>query len=396
MQRGLAAALLALLLLALGATAAGAHANVIATEPQQSARYPKNAPPKSIGVIFDQPVNAKANAITVYDGAGRAMPGTLRKQTAKVRIDYDVAKLPEGSFVAIWSVVSNDGHPEHGAITFTVGAGGTSLADISGLLAKASSGRAMGIANGIDRAVAFIACLVLVGGVVFVRWRWPDALARRDITNALLTVASVGVVATLLSIPLQAGYITAGGGVSTLWNDSAVGDVVSARFGHAALVRVALFAILGMLVLVRAHGAAGTAATVGAVVAGLGIFAAYAYAGHGDTGRWPALGFSTDVAHLAGAALWLGGLVVLVVALRDRASTAMPSTTTATRRFSKLALPAVAVIVLSGVIQGWRQVATWDALWHTSYARLLILKVLVVLAIVIVATEFGRRFAFSR
>jgi putative copper export protein len=44
------------------------------------------------------------------------------------------------------------------------------------------------------------------------------------------------------------------------------------------------------------------------------------------------------------------------------------------------------VVVVSGAIQGWRQIDTWWALWHTSYARLLVVKVLLVLAIVIVAS----------
>lgn len=384
LQRGLAAALLALLLLALGATAASAHANLIASSPSQSAQFAKDAPPKNVTITFDEAVKAKPGAIKVYDGAGRSVPATLRATALSKRVTADVAKLPEGSYVAVWSVESLEGHPQHGAFTFTVGAGGTSVADINALLARSSSSPGMGIAYGIDRAVAFVAALVLVGGVVFVRWRWKDGIARSDVRRTLLTVAGIGAIATLFSIPLQAGYTTAGSGVSTFWDGSALGDVVSARVGHAALVRAGLFVLLGLLVLVRARGRAGVAATVAAVLVGLGVFATYAYAGHADMGRWPALGFATDVVHLAGAALWLGGLTVLVVALRDRAT--MSSTATGARRFSNLALPAIAVVVLSGVVQGWRQIETWNALWHTSYSRLLVLKVLVVLAIVIVAS----------
>ena len=53
---------------------------------------------------------------------------------------------------------------------------------------------------------------------------------------------------------------------------------------------------------------------------------------------------------------------------------------------ARLALPAVALLVISGTLQGWRQIGTWSGLWHTSYGRLLIIKVLVVLAIVALAS----------
>jgi hypothetical protein len=54
-------------------------------------------------------------------------------------------------------------------------------------------------------------------------------------------------------------------------------------------------------------------------------------------------------------------------------------------RFSQVAFYAVVVIVTSGVIQGWRQVGTYDALFETAYGRLLVFKVL------LVAGDAGRR-----
>jgi copper transport protein len=44
-------------------------------------------------------------------------------------------------------------------------------------------------------------------------------------------------------------------------------------------------------------------------------------------------------------------------------------------RFSDVAFGAVMVIVVSGVVQAWRQLGSWDALMDTSYGRLLLVKV---------------------
>ena len=117
---------------------------------------------------------------------------------------------------------------------------------------------------------------------------------------------------------------------------------------------------------------------------GLGVAATFAYAGHGFTGRWPVVGFALDTAHVTAASIWLGGLVLLAVAVRRH--TDARDSARALGRFSRIALPAIAVVVLSGVLQGWRQIGTWSAFWHTSYGRLLLIKVLVVVAIVIVAS----------
>jgi copper transport protein len=38
------------------------------------------------------------------------------------------------------------------------------------------------------------------------------------------------------------------------------------------------------------------------------------------------------------------------------------------------------------VVQGWRQLETWSAIWDTDYGRILFAKVLVVASIVIVAS----------
>ena len=51
-----------------------------------------------------------------------------------------------------------------------------------------------------------------------------------------------------------------------------------------------------------------------------------------------------------------------------------------------MALPTIGLLVLSGVIQGWRQVGSWSALVHTTYGHLLTVKVLLVIAVVILAS----------
>jgi len=373
------AALVGVTFLVASASAAAAHAELEATTPAQSARFAADAPPRAVSLRFSEAVTVTEKSILVYDGSGDALPMRTPKGTRKAAL-VEVglpSTIAEGTYVVVWHVVSEgDGHPEHGAFTFTVGNGGATQADIGSLLASQSSGPLVGTLFGVARAVAFIGALVLAGGLLFLSWRWRNALGWRSVRGLVVDVGIAGFVATLASVPLQAAYSTGDRGALT--DASAIGDVLSARFGRAAIVRAVV--ILVLVVLARR----GWVRTIPVAVLGAVALGTFAYAGHGSTGPWAAGAFVLDVAHLGAAALWLGGLVTLVAALvarRDPAEVRL-----AAARFSRVALPAVAVVVVSGAIQGWRQVHGWSALWHTEYARLLVVKVLVVAGIVVLAS----------
>jgi copper transport protein len=55
------------------------------------------------------------------------------------------------------------------------------------------------------------------------------------------------------------------------------------------------------------------------------------------------------------------------------------------KRFSRLALMAVAVLVATGLYQAWREVGSVSALMDTAYGRLLLAKVVVLLCVIGVA-----------
>lgn len=371
--------------LGFSATAASAHATLLSSDPAQSSVYPAGLPPHAVTLTFDERVRAQRGSVAVYDARGVAVPvvapsGSVDSRQIRVQLPH----LGTGTFVVVWRIVSDDGHPEQGDFSFSVGRGGAA-ADAGKLLAARSSGRATGLAYGIDRGLVYLCCLVFLGGLMFVRLVWPEAAGRREIRRLLLASGLVAVAATLVSIPLAAAYT--GQGASA---------VIESRIGVAALVRAGLVltAVALLVVTTRSARRAVWYLVNGAfVLAAVGAWVTFAYAGHGDTGRWPGLGVAADLAHLGAASLWLGGVVALAVTLRDRLRSG--EVTTGASRFSKVALPAIGVVVLSGVIQGWRQIGSWAGLWQTTYARLLITKVLIVVALVIVASA-ARGFVRSR
>jgi len=84
--------------------------------------------------------------------------------------------------------------------------------------------------------------------------------------------------------------------------------------------------------------------------------------------------------HVAGAGLWMGTLAVLLVLLgaigrgaRDAAAR-REVVALMFARFSSLAVGAVGVMAVSGVVAGGLHLGEWTALWSTSYGRMLLLK----------------------
>ena len=102
-------------------------------------------------------------------------------------------------------------------------------------------------------------------------------------------------------------------------------------------------------------------------------------AGHAWTAPDRAIAVVTDLVHLGAVAVWIGGILALLVALpllgqaeRMRAAT----------RFSAVALAAVVVVALSGTVSGWQQLGALGDLTSTAYGQLLLLKVVGFLALV--------------
>ena len=89
-----------------------------------------------------------------------------------------------------------------------------------------------------------------------------------------------------------------------------------------------------------------------------------------------------QVAHGIGAGLWVGALAVVVAVASPlhREPQGLGRFADLVRRFSPMALAAVATIALSGAVTGVFYLASVDDLWATPYGRALLLKVVLFLA----------------
>jgi copper transport protein len=98
-------------------------------------------------------------------------------------------------------------------------------------------------------------------------------------------------------------------------------------------------------------------------------------AGHASAGRWVVLAVPFDFIHLAGVAIWVGGLAVLVTGLLVRRAGSAVIPYQAIVVFSQLALLSIIAIAGSGGFAAWRQVGSLANLTTTAYGRLVLIKI---------------------
>jgi hypothetical protein len=117
--RGWIVGLLAVLAIAVGASPVGAHAELESSDPNDGATMA--TAPAAISFTFGEQILPEGNAVTLTDVAA----GT-RLEVGPVEVEGDTVSVawPEtsaaGEFRAAYRVVSEDGHPIDGTISFTV------------------------------------------------------------------------------------------------------------------------------------------------------------------------------------------------------------------------------------------------------------------------------------
>ncbi len=133
------------------------------------------------------------------------------------------------------------------------------------------------------------------------------------------------------------------------------------------LLAVAVLAAVASVLALAVTGPTGAAWTLVVVMAALGVLA---QTGHAAGTANHNLAISAMFLHLAGAALWVGGLAALVLTARSLAA----DLGTATARYSAVALGAYLAVAVSGVVNGVIRVGGPEGL-TTAYGRLVLAKV---------------------
>jgi copper transport protein len=359
---------------------ASAHATLSGSNPAPGAILTRA--PATVSLHFDEAVTTVPGSLRVLGPDGsRADAGTVRQSGDGSDLAVGLRDATkQGSYFVSWRVVSADSHPVSGAFTFAIGT--TSAAPASA--ATSDNGPGVALALGFSRWAGYLGLVLLLGGAVFLSVCWPSGWRDRR-ARLLLTVGwAVGLAAALLGLGFKGPY-DAGLGLGQVGQWDLVTEVLGTTYGKALVARLILLAGVAIWLGRRARTPRtprSPSRAAGALVA-VALLATFSATGHAVAGSGRVLAFPVDMAHLAAMAVWVGGLVMLATVLLRRGQPA--DAAEAVPVFSRLAAGAVAVLVVTGSYQTWRQVGSLPALAATTYGRELIVK----LALVAVAVSFG-------
>jgi methionine-rich copper-binding protein CopC len=163
--RAIGASAAAIGLVVLTAVSGQAHSKLVTSSPANGAVL--QAAPAAVVFTFDEALLPGVDTISINDEAGQNVSSTAVDPRGNTISSSWPAGLPAGTYQVAYRIVSGDGHPVTGAITFSYGVpGSTPLAGVAPADAPTS-----GLAASALLTIAVIAVLAVAGAVIVVRVR---------------------------------------------------------------------------------------------------------------------------------------------------------------------------------------------------------------------------------
>jgi copper transport protein len=359
----LLAPVLALLLLTAFVRDASAHASLASAEPRDGVVVARA--PKKVELHFNESVTA--GAVNLIDATGKVRNDAIVDSKGEA-VDITLpADLPNGTQIVSYRVISEDGHPASGSVTFSIGAPTANKppasADegIDGLIWLARIGLYLGLFAGI-------------GGVFFVNWTARERAAVRLLRAAL----AIGIVSAAASLGLQ-GLDLLGLPLSGIFAAAPWKIALGTSLGPSLLIAMA--GLVAGLVALRAHVTAMSRALSALALVGVGV--SLAASGHAATAPPEGLTRPAVFLHGIGVAFWIGALAPLVAILWNSQAAALSIVS----RFSRVAVPVIGVLALTGIALAAVQLESFGALVTTRYGIILSTKLALVAALLALAAR---------
>ena len=376
---------------------ASAHAYLIKTVPAASGVL--DTPPTTVALTYDEAVEPRFAIISVTSAAGtQETTGPVRRSPA----NPDTLVVPlrphlaEGWYLIYWRAISVDGHPVQGAFTYAVGPnpGPAPRFPIPSIAGSATSPQPL-----VTRTVMFLAVMIAIGLFVL-RFLVARVLGTRAGGTGLRALSVAFAVASVVGLLSIAAYLDAATAIDSLRSVFDVGALVPlfrvTAFGRGyvdMLLCFALFCVAGWTALYldqpdRGHrSVAELAAQAGALLAAAAVLLVPGTAGHAAQTSPAGLTLSADWVHLISGALWLGGLMgLLVLWFAVPAARRVSVLSVVVPRFSNVALGSVAFLVATGTIETIDHMPALDALWRTGFGVAILVKVGLLLTALAVAS----------
>ncbi|WP_426449303.1 copper resistance CopC/CopD family protein [Paenibacillus sp. S-38] len=384
--------MLLLLLMALtlslgaGGSSVSAHASLVEAVPAAGSEL--KASPERIALTFNERLENGLFYLRVYDSAKKQVTEAAAVMNPEqTTVSLELPPLVQGNFLVTYHVISADGHPVEGSYLFAVGQSLSESADAQQMPAGmqhshgdepfggTSAGDVLQFAS---RILYYAALLIFTGWLLW--YRRFGGTAPEETRTRLRRLAEkwqqLYLIAYILfmwaHLPDLLGDSGAEG-LLTLFTKTAA--------GYAWLGGL-LLALLSFVMLYRSTA-------LDLVWAALAWFAK-SMLGHAAAFEPKAQTLLLDWLHLGAAAVWAGGLVMLLLLWRterEQAKRLLPL-------FSTAALLSLLLLTVSGVLTTFIFLPDIRYIIETSWGRLLLVKCVLVLAVILTGALI--RFSYRR
>ena len=376
----------------LWAGVASAHAQLLKTSPASGADL--SSSPSEIVLTFGEVMNLALDHIEVFGSNGKAVAtGPLThadgdSYTLAVKV---TSPLGQGQYIVGWHAISQDSHPVSGAFSFGVGTGGTAsssaLAKLSGSVSGTST--TVELLEALAQLAGFLTLALFVGGALFAELFWPELWSEARTANRFFGLILYGAIANFAAMVLIAAD-GAGKGFAGIWDLTAFRAAIDAAYGRGKLIEIALLGAAWLLVLWRTRRPTSRGWRTLGTLTVVALCLVPGTEGHSGVGSGVPFALVVTAIHVLAGSLWLGGLAALLVVLR-RARHGMVNAERSraiTIGFSRLALGLVVALVITGILEEWRDVGpSWRALTTTTSGLLVLTKIVLLLMAIAVAAR---------
>lgn len=351
---------------------AAAHAVLLSATPADGDTLTRA--PEKIELQFNEPVRLVPGGSVLIAPGGVSHELSGRAQDGAVT--YEVAATDEGTYVFSYRIVSADGHPVSGAITFHIGA--PSPGESSPGTSSQSPGA--GVDPGAQQSEYALyvltgthyLSLVVFAGVILAAGAVIPAPQRGRLTRVVRAGYWLAAILAAAIIPVRALRALGAPLIEVVsepwWNLVTWQDLAAAAITIGAGGAAVYF-------WARAGDTLGAPAIV---TAGAALLAPL-FVGHTQTAEPRAGMILAGAAHLALGAIWLGGLVAVALTWRGQGSIPV------LRRFSRLAAWSVATLAISGGAMAVMVMPRISQVLTTGYGRVLLTKILLIAAVLVLA-----------
>jgi len=335
-----------------------AHASLTGSTPAAGAVL--SQAPATLRLTFNEPISPLVLKIIQPDGS---VQDIARSKVLPDGLELEVPLPPldqQGAYGLSWRVVSADGHPIGGTVTFFVGVKGASPS------LESSAHRSRSGLIWLSRLCGYIGLFLGIGLAM------GRALAavegyRRPFAFGLL---ASGAVATLFNVGLL-GVDALDKPLSALFSTDPWRTAFSTSFGLSAAFALSALTCAAFVWCVASELARRRLAVTALILFGVSLAAS----GHASSAPPTWLARPAIWLHVLAVTLWIGLLLPLAYSLGEAADVRL------LRRFSRWIPVVLLILLFSGGVLIYVQFDTPSSLWLTAYGQVLGLKLFLAAAL---------------